>query len=116
MSKKHKLDNIDEKIVRMLSDNARLSYTEIADAIGLARPSVKARIDTLEKSGKILGYETLLAEDADERITYMIGLSIHPYGMQSCLAKFNTVPDIKTVLTATNRSACTLICKSMTYD
>ena len=35
---------------------------------------------------------------------------------EQCLVGFKKISDIQTVLRKTGRSACTLICKSMTYD
>ena len=116
MSRRKELDNIDEKIVSMLVYNARMSYTDIADEIGLARPSVRARIEALEKNGKILGYETLLSDDADKRITYIFNLYIRPYEIKKCLEGFKRIPDIQTVFRAKDGFSCTLVCKSATFE
>ena len=38
------LDESDQKIVRLLIENARVSYSDLGDKIGLSRVAVKARI------------------------------------------------------------------------
>ncbi len=43
------LDEIDKKIVSLLTENARMSYVDIAKEVNLSRIAVKARIDALEK-------------------------------------------------------------------
>ena len=50
------LDEADNKIIRMLRKNARLTYSEIGKAIGISRVAVKHRIEQLEKNGVIKGY------------------------------------------------------------
>lgn len=50
------LDEADNKIIRMLRENARLTYSEIGKATGISRVAVKNRIEQLEKNGVIKGY------------------------------------------------------------
>ena len=50
------LDEVDNRIVALLSENARLSYSEIGQAVGKSRVAVKTRIEQLEKQGIIRGY------------------------------------------------------------
>ena len=47
------LDRLDQKILTLLIENARYSYSEIGERIGISRVAVKARIDALEKKGII---------------------------------------------------------------
>lgn len=44
------LDQIDSEILQLLSENARLSYTDIADEVGLSGPAVADRIDRLQEA------------------------------------------------------------------
>ena len=50
------LDQIDNRIIRMLRENARLTYSEIGKAAGISRVAAKNRIEQLEKNGVIRGY------------------------------------------------------------
>lgn len=54
------LDELDQKIVQMLIENARLSYSEIGQRVGLSRVAVKARIQALEQRGVIEEYTTII--------------------------------------------------------
>ena len=54
------LDELDQKIVRLLIANARLSYSEIGKQVGLSRVAVKARISALEQQGVIEEYTTII--------------------------------------------------------
>ena len=50
------LDEKDNEIIRLLCENARLSYSEIGERIQLSRTAVKTRVSDLEEMGIILGY------------------------------------------------------------
>ncbi len=54
------LDSLDQKILSLLTKNARYSYSEIGDKVGLSRVAVKSRIDALEKKGIIEEYTTII--------------------------------------------------------
>lgn len=54
------LDKLDQKIVRLLIENARMSYSEIGQQTGISRVAVKARIQSLEHRGIIEGYTAVI--------------------------------------------------------
>jgi len=50
------LDEIDNQIVNLLIADARLTYSEIGEKVGLSRVAVKNRVSALEEQGIIKGY------------------------------------------------------------
>ena len=50
------IDDIDRTIIKLLVDDARLSYSEIGKKVGLSRVAVKNRIKAIEDEGIIKGY------------------------------------------------------------
>ena len=50
------IDDIDKAIIKMLVEDARLSYSEIGQKVGLSRVAVKNRIKAIENEGIITGY------------------------------------------------------------
>jgi Lrp/AsnC family leucine-responsive transcriptional regulator len=50
------LDPTDEAILVLLRENARRTFGDIGERVGLSAPAVKRRIDRLETCGVILGY------------------------------------------------------------
>lgn len=54
------LDQLDQQIVRLLIENARASYSEIGQKVGISRVAVKARIQALEQRGVIEEYTTVI--------------------------------------------------------
>ncbi len=58
--KQEKIDEIDEKILKILASNSRISILEVMDKLKLTRDLVSYRIKKLEKSGIILAYRSLI--------------------------------------------------------
>ena len=54
------LDELDQKILQLLIQNARMSYSDIAQQVGISRVAVKMRVQALEKRGVIEGYTTII--------------------------------------------------------
>lgn len=50
------IDDIDRAIIKLLVEDARMSYSEIGKNVGLSRVAVKNRIKAIEKEGIITGY------------------------------------------------------------
>ena len=74
------LDALDQKIVRMLIENARISYSDIGQKVGISRVAVKARIQALEQRGIIEEYTTIINP---QKIS----------GAVSCYFEIETLPD-----------------------
>lgn len=71
------MDEIDLRIVALLSDNARASFTELADAVGLSGPSTADRVRRLEERGVIRGYAAVLDPEAlDRGLTAFIAVTV----------------------------------------
>lgn len=54
------LDQLDQKIIQLLTENARMSYSEIGQKVGISRVAVKMRVQTLEQKGIIEEYTTII--------------------------------------------------------
>ena len=74
------LDKLDQKIIQLLIENARISYSDIGKETGISRVAVKARIQALEKKGVIEGYTTIINP---QKIS----------GAVSCYFEIETKPD-----------------------
>lgn len=57
------LDRIDQKILRELQKDARLSHQDLSDRIGLSPSPCARRIRKLEAEGYIIGYSAVIDED-----------------------------------------------------
>jgi len=72
------MDIIDEKIIKMLSANARESFATIGKSVDLSAPAVGKRVKQLEDKGFILGYSLRLNhEKLGINVKAYINLKIH---------------------------------------
>jgi Lrp/AsnC family leucine-responsive transcriptional regulator len=62
--KKRVLDRLDMSILRTLQNDARMSYVDLADKVGLSSTPCIERVKRLEKEGYIEGYYTRLNPEA----------------------------------------------------
>ena len=54
------LDELDRKITELLIGNARMSYSDIGQQVGISRGAVKMRVLSLERRGIIEEYTTII--------------------------------------------------------
>ena len=54
------LDELDQNILKLLIKNARMSYSDIGQQVGISRVAVKMRIQALEQRGVIEEYTTVI--------------------------------------------------------
>lgn len=72
-----KLDTIDIAILNELQDEARLPNVELADRVGLSPSACSRRLDNLEKSGIIEGYQAVISNKAiGQTITAIIHITL----------------------------------------
>jgi len=60
MNKAKTLDKTNRHILRILQDDARISFTELGSKIGLSTTACTERVRKLEQNGTILGYNAKL--------------------------------------------------------
>lgn len=54
------IDDVDKRILEMLHENSRISYTDLGKEIGLSRVAVQARINNLIEKGIIEKFTTVI--------------------------------------------------------
>ena len=80
------IDELDEKILDVIKDNARLTYSEIGEKVGVSRVSVKNRMDALEQKGIIKGYQAVInVEAASEGVKFYIDAELDPQYYEDAL-------------------------------
>ncbi|MGK9149129.1 Lrp/AsnC family transcriptional regulator [Plantibacter flavus] len=61
------MDELDEQILGILHDDARISFSALGRRIGLSTNAAAARVRKLEQTGVILGYTTRVADELPGR-------------------------------------------------
>ena len=69
-----------EKILRLLEENAHFTHKNIADAVGLTEAEVDKIIEDYEEQGVILGYKALINWDKTSReyVSAIIEIKVQP--------------------------------------
>lgn len=76
---RNELDHIDEQIIKILHENARMPLNKIASQVFLSSPAVSARIERLEKLGIIIGYTAKVnPAELGYHIKAFINLQVNP--------------------------------------
>ena len=77
------VDGKDELICEMIRENARISYQELGDAIGMSRVAAKKRVQKLEREGVIRGYHACIY--LEDEVTMLIDIETAPGKMENVI-------------------------------
>ena len=98
------MDEIDEELIELLVENARMPVANLAKQMDLARSTVQARLDRLERKGVITGYTVRLGDIMRaERLRATVLLQIDPMKLAAVLAKLKALPEVRAAHTASGR-------------
>ena len=94
------LDALDQQIVRLLTENARMSYSDIGQAVGVSRVAVRARVQALEQRGVVRArVQALEQRGVIEGYTTIVNPQ-KISGAVSCYFEIETRPDALPGVTA----------------
>lgn len=107
------IDEIDNQIVNLLLEDGRMSYSDIAEKVGLSRTAVKARIDVLESSGIIKGYKAIIDPlVAPEMMTFVMNVEMRAEDFEECKRIFAEAKEPVTIVQTTGNCHLLAICLS----
>jgi DNA-binding Lrp family transcriptional regulator len=88
-------DAIDERLVALLCDNARITLTALARELSLSRTAVQARMARLERDRVIVGYRAVLGERRDdESLGAVLSITFRQRPCAPVVEKFRHWPEI----------------------
>lgn len=97
------MDELDLRIAGTMADDGRISNSEIARRLGLSEGTVRQRVKKLLAAGAIR-FQTLVNSDqAPNRYTAIIGLSIEGRQLERCAEQINRFPEVQRTLIVTGR-------------
>jgi DNA-binding Lrp family transcriptional regulator len=98
------LDETDRRLLALLGANARTPVAKLGTKLGLARTTVQARLDRLERNGVIAGYTVKLSEDARAgQIRATVLIHITPAAQSAVLRQLERLPAVERVHTTSGR-------------
>lgn len=97
------MDDTDLLLMQLLSDNARAPVATLARRTGLARTTVQARIERLERQGHVAGYTIVRGIAARPRLRATVLVSIEPRSGPAVLARLQALAEVRAVHTTSGR-------------
>lgn len=105
------MDKTDKKLLKLLQRNARLSYQELGDKLGMSRVAAKKRVAKLEESGIIRGYNTCIYGEGD--VTVFIDIVTTPEAFDEILEYVGTrTVNVRQIYTTTKENHIHLVAVS----
>ena len=93
--KKTHLDALDNEIIRLLTEDGRMSIGEIAKKLDVTAPTVRRRIKALEKNGIFKVSGLINPSKHEEMITALVAMSVHSEGkLDQVLEKIAHLPNV----------------------
>ena len=108
------IDEIDNKIVDLLLQDARMSYSDIGLHVGLSRTAVKNRVVVLENKGIINGYRAIVnPQESTETMTFIVNIETNPEHFDNAKQVIAEADEVVTLIQTTGRNShLTAICVS----
>jgi len=98
------MDQLDQSLLAALSADARTSLATLARNLKVARTTIQARLERMERNGTIAGYTIRLGEPTRlNRIKATVLMQVEPRSTASVLARLKTIPMIEVVHTSSGR-------------
>jgi Lrp/AsnC family transcriptional regulator for asnA, asnC and gidA len=112
MKKEKVLDEIDRNILRILQENAKTSYREIQEKLGISIGTIHNRISKLENNNIIEGYTVNLNnEKLGYKLSFLIRIQIDGKYTSEILNKIKEKPEVCSVFHTTGEQSACLICR-----
>jgi DNA-binding Lrp family transcriptional regulator len=93
-----------------------MSYSDIAEKIGLSRTAVKSRIAALERSGIIKGYKAIIdPQAAPEMMTFVMNIETRAEDFEECKRIFTESSETVTIVHTTGNN-CHLVAICLAPD
>ncbi len=90
------LDELDRNLIALLQANARESVANLARRLGVARTTVLARIERLERNQVIAGYGVRLGQDVlDASINAYVGIILAPKYGPDVQKRLGKMPEVQ---------------------
>lgn len=98
------LDEIDQRLIAELRRDGRASHSDLAERLGLARATVRARLERLQARGEIVGYTVLTRGDISAApVRGLMSIQIEGRGTERIMARMAGLPEVQAVHSTNGR-------------
>ena len=98
------MDDLDRELIALLRENARLPITSLSESLGVARATVRARIDKLVETGLIRGFTVALNDEVRGRsIRALTLIEVEGSLAEQVIKNLMGFPDVRAVHTTNGK-------------
>ena len=98
------LDELDRKILDLLTQNARYSYSELGERLGVSRVAIKNRMDALEARGVIEGYTVIVnPQRLGSAVSCYCELEVRPAAFAEVVRLLSECPTVTQIYRVTGK-------------
>jgi len=92
------LDETDQRLIAELRRDGRIALSDLADRLGLARATVRARMERLQARGEIVGFTVLTRSDVSALpVRALMMMAIEGRGQERITARLVGLPELMAV-------------------
>ena len=111
------LDSVDMKILKMLSADARVSFSEMGKEVGLSVSAVRKRVERLQKSGVVKGFTVALdPQKFGKGLTAFISVETDVSSMRDLIKSLSRRPEVCELYTTTGGHGLMMKIKTENVD
>lgn len=98
------MDDLDRRIIALLRQNARAGLSEMAGRLGVSRATVRARIERMQREGRIIGFTVVTKGDtARAPVRGLMMLGIEGRGADRIIRQLRGLPEVTAIHTTNGR-------------
>lgn len=98
------MDDTDMRLLAELRRDGRAALSDLAQRLGVARATVRARMERLSRSGEIQGFTVLTRGDAAEApVRGLMMIGIEGRGAERIMARLQGLPEVTAVHSTNGR-------------
>lgn len=98
------MDDVDQSLIAELRRDGRASWSDLADRLGLARATVRARMERLALQGEIVGFTVLTRSDLGGMpVRGLMMIAIEGRGQERITARLTGLPEVMAVHSTNGR-------------
>ncbi len=96
------MTDLSKRVLKLLCENARYSYAEMADILGEKEAAVKSAVEELEKSKTVVKYAAILNTEVlpEKNVQALIEVKVAPQklkGFESCAEEIYNFPEVQSL-------------------
>lgn len=98
------LDEVDQRLIAELRRDGRLALSDLAARLGIARATVRARMERLTERGEIAGFTVLTRGDVTPHpVRALMFIGIEGRGAERIMGRLTGLPEVQAVHSTNGR-------------